>query len=272
MMRRLTLLLVSSLLLTRPVMAQGTTPPGPTQPGISSNCNKWQIVGAGNTCATIEAQYGITHAQFLSWNPAVSSDCLTNFWPDYAYCVGVGAAAPTSTTASSTSSTTRVTSPPGPTFTGTPANCNSWYLVKSGDDCTAIAARYGITLAQFLAYNPAVSSNCATNFWPDYAYCVGLGPAVTSSTTGTTGTTRTTSTTTTSSPVSSSVSFNSTYSIRHPMPTWTITTPTVDTTWPPTRTQAGQVAFCNDWHLVVENENCGSIWQKYKTWMSMDDL
>ncbi len=271
MKRRLTLLFVSPLLLTHSVTAQGTTAPGPTQPGIPSNCNKWQIVVAGNTCATVEAQYGITHAQFLSWNPAVSSDCLTNFWPDYAYCVGVGAAVPTSTsstTASSTSSTTRVTSPPGPTFTGTPANCNSWYLVKSGDDCSTITARYGITLAQFLAYNPAVSSDCATNFWPDYAYCIGLGPAVTSSTTSTTRTTSASS-----SVSSSSVSFNSTYSIRHPIATWTLTTPTVDnTTWPPTQTQAGQVAFCNDWHLVVEKENCASIWQKYKTWMSMDDL
>jgi hypothetical protein len=32
---------------------------------------------------------GITLDQFYSWNPAVSKDCVTNFWLGQAYCVGV---------------------------------------------------------------------------------------------------------------------------------------------------------------------------------------
>lgn len=44
---------------------------------------------AGDTCDTVEAAYDITSAEFLSWNPAVSSDCLSGFWADEAYCVGI---------------------------------------------------------------------------------------------------------------------------------------------------------------------------------------
>lgn len=243
------------------VFAQGTTPPGPTQPGVPSNCNRWHVVKKGDSCATLESKYSISHPQFLTWNPAVSKDCITNFWPDYAYCVGVGAVISTSTTTTTTKTTTatRITSPPGPTFTGTPANCNSWHLVKAGEDCGTLESKYGISHSQFLQYNPAVSKDCVNNFWPNYAYCVGLGPPITT-------TSQTTTTTTTSS-------FNSTYSVRHPVTSWVISTPTIDnTTWPPTKTQAGQPSFCNNWHLVAGNQDCRAIWYMYSTWMTMADL
>lgn len=47
------------------------------------------FISAGDSCETIEAKFGITAAEFLAWNPAVSADCETNFWVDEAYCVGV---------------------------------------------------------------------------------------------------------------------------------------------------------------------------------------
>ncbi|KZL71567.1 hypothetical protein CI238_12141 [Colletotrichum incanum] len=234
-----------------------------SHPGTVSNCNLWHVVRSGNTCATLESQYGITHAQFIAWNSAVSSDCVTNFWPDYAYCVGIPGTTPQPTTTSvpvTTASITRVTTPAGPTFTGTPSNCNSWHVVKAGDTCATVASLYGITTADFLKYNPAVSSDCATNFWPTYAYCVGLGPVVSITSTSVTTTTRATS------------SFNSTYSIRHPVTSWSLTDPTTDTAWPPTKTQAGQPNYCNNWHLVAEKQSCEDIWAKYNTWMSLIDF
>ena len=45
----------------------------PTQPGIPSNCDKFHLVGPGDQCDTIEAQYGITDAQFKAWNPSINS-------------------------------------------------------------------------------------------------------------------------------------------------------------------------------------------------------
>lgn len=68
------------------------------------------------------------------------------------------------------------TSPSAPQQTGTIAGCSLWAVVKSGDTCETLASSFGIPRSQFLAWNPAVSSNCETNFWLDYAYCVRVGP------------------------------------------------------------------------------------------------
>jgi len=263
------------------VVAQATAP-GPTHAGIAANCNKFHLANQGDDCSKIEAQYKISHAQFISWNPAVSSDCLTNFWGGYAYCVGVGAVTASSSTTKPTtsptssvsitppnitkttstttaSSATRVTTPPGPTFTGTPGNCNSWHLVKGGETCNTVLKLYGLTLDVFRQYNPAVSSDCTANFWADYAYCVGLGPFISSTSTKTF--------------TSSSATVSTPYSIRHPTTTWVITTPTLDdSTWPPTKTQAGQPSYCSNWHPVSGEDDCESIAFSYKTWMSLADF
>lgn len=64
-------------------------PDAPTQTGTISTCNLWHKVVTDDTCDSLETEYSITADQFLAWNPAVSSDCLTNFWPGYDYCVGI---------------------------------------------------------------------------------------------------------------------------------------------------------------------------------------
>lgn len=175
--------------------------PGPTMSGSPDNCNKWSLVTEGLSCTDLASQAGISLAQFLAWNPAVSSDCSTNYWLGEAYCVGVAPA--TSTTAT----------PPGPTMSGSPADCNKWSLVTSGLSCTDLASQAGISLAQFLAWNPAVSSDCSTNYWLGEAYCVGVAGGSAAPTTTTTS-----------------------------------TTPT-----PPGPTMAGSPANCNKWSLVTES-------------------
>jgi hypothetical protein len=147
------------------------TPPGPTMSGSPADCNKWALVTDGLSCTALASQAGISLAQFLAWNPAVSSDCSTNYWLGEAYCVGVSGGGGSTTPAPST--TTKPT-PPGPTMTGSPANCNKWALVTDGLSCTAMASQASISLAQFLAWNPAVSSDCSTNYWLGEAYCVGV--------------------------------------------------------------------------------------------------
>ncbi|KAK2610141.1 hypothetical protein N8I77_003595 [Diaporthe amygdali] len=43
------------------------SPPGPTQPGIVANCNKWHVVVSGDGCWSIANQYGISLETFYLW-------------------------------------------------------------------------------------------------------------------------------------------------------------------------------------------------------------
>ncbi|KAI2899150.1 hypothetical protein CBS11852_3351 [Aspergillus niger] len=144
------------------------TPLGPTMSGTPSDCNRWFTIKKGDTCYELEKAFGLTPQQFQQWNPAVSHDCLVNFWPGYAYCVGTGPVAiPTSAD----------TAPHAPTMTGIAANCNRWYTAQKGDNCYAVEKAFGLAPQQFQQWNPAVSLDCLVNFWAGYAYCVGVGPA-----------------------------------------------------------------------------------------------
>jgi LysM repeat protein len=68
--------------------AATVSPPAPTNDGANSACAKWHTVVSGDTCDAIDARYGITFAQFRTWNPHVDGTC-SNIWAGYAYCVGV---------------------------------------------------------------------------------------------------------------------------------------------------------------------------------------
>ncbi|KAK6502504.1 hypothetical protein TWF506_003085 [Arthrobotrys conoides] len=156
-----------------------TTPniPGPTREGTVENCNKWVL--ADTSCANILSENGITIAQFYDWNPTVNSDC-SGMWGSYAYCVGISGTSTTTTshttTTTSTATTTSSGAIPGPTREGTIATCNKWRL--SDTSCANILTQEDITIAQFYAWNPTVNSDC-TGMWPDYAYCVGISSATT---------------------------------------------------------------------------------------------
>ncbi|KAH7305459.1 hypothetical protein B0I35DRAFT_381589 [Stachybotrys elegans] len=145
------------------------TPPAPTHTGQPANCNKWDVVEEGDSCSSIASDNGISTDQFFDWNPAVSRDCVSNFWLGNAYCVGVSGSGGNPPT-----TTTRNPTPPAPTHTGQPANCNKWDVVVEGDSCGSIAADNGISTDQFFSWNPAVSRDCVNNFWVGQAYCVGL--------------------------------------------------------------------------------------------------
>ncbi|OAA63388.1 peptidoglycan-binding protein [Niveomyces insectorum RCEF 264] len=270
--------------------AQDSTPAGPTHPGTVSACNKWYLVPDGGTSTDLTVKFGITPAQFRAWNPAASNDDWTDLRDGYSYCVGVSEPHLVPRASSSKKSVPTLTSPPGPTMTGEPANCNNWYLAKKNDDCSTVEAAYGITHAQFLKWNPAVSSDCTTNFWAGEAYCVGVGNIVSKPTTTTATKTTSTKSSSSSSSKSSSKSSTSTkssttsttstsvvtsttpYSTRYPVTKWNISTPTVETAWPPTQTQAGQPSYCNYWHLVQGGDTCVSIAAMYSTWMSLADF
>ena len=179
--------------------------------------------------------------------------------------------------------------PQAPTFSGTPSNCNLWHTIVSGvDTCATVENQFGITSSQFLGWNPAVSSDCLSNFWAGYAYCVGVGTVSgsCSSAVGTTSTTSQSSTGSSSSSSSISVtssttssvapsttsSANATYSTRWPIISYNLTITSVNTAWPPSRTQAGQPSYCISWHLVNSGDTCQSIVNRYGATLSMDKL
>jgi LysM repeat protein len=57
-------------------------------PGIISTCKRYYQVKAGDTCWSIQQQYGITATQFNRWNPRVGSSC-SSLWERYFICIGV---------------------------------------------------------------------------------------------------------------------------------------------------------------------------------------
>lgn len=121
-----------------PTTSTASSPTAPTLSGQPSNCIKWYTVQSGDSCSSVENQFFITSAQFLAWNPAVPSDCSTNFWAGYAYCVG---------TADTVMQTRSPTSSPTPTSSAVPvptpnqpnnavSNCNKYAQAQSDDYCS----------------------------------------------------------------------------------------------------------------------------------------
>ncbi|KAK4143426.1 uncharacterized protein C8A04DRAFT_37436 [Dichotomopilus funicola] len=182
------------------------------------------------------------------------------------------------------------TSPNGPTFPNIASNCNAYHTVVDTDGCASIAATYGITLAEFYAWNPDISNDCGTNFWTGYAYCVGVGPAApssvtytpppdttcaceTSTTTGTTKTgTKTETETVTSTETTASASSNTDpYSTLHPITNYTLTATSTELAFPPTKTQAGQPENCDDWQLATAWDTCESIVSS-NSWLTLSNL
>ncbi|PYH38428.1 uncharacterized protein BO87DRAFT_393846 [Aspergillus neoniger CBS 115656] len=198
-----------------------TAPHAPTMTGIAANCNRWYTAQKGDYCYAVEKAFGLTPQQFQQWNPAVSLDCLVNFWPGYAYCVSVGPAA---------------NGPHGPTMPGIAPNCVQFYTAKKGDTCYAVEKAFGITPQQFQQWNPAVSQDCLVNFWADYAYCVGVGPVAPTSTSTVTATATSASTTTSSTTLTTSTTSTSALTTSTTSTAWTTGTSTTSTTVLPTST------------------------------------
>lgn len=174
----------------------------PKQPGTWTNCTAYFDVNFGRSCQSVLDYFGLTIAQFSTWNPEVGAQC-ENLWENYSYCVsltltldqaaGVGqtgggggggvTSTPTTTpTPTSSSSTTTSTSTgaaiPSPTQANSiVSNCNKYKIAADGDYCYIFAQNNGITVDQLATWNTvlgAAGANCGTQFWLGYYYCVGV--------------------------------------------------------------------------------------------------
>jgi LysM repeat protein len=205
--------------------SNGISTPTPDQPGMVDNCNKFYMVNDGEGCSDIAAKNGITLAQFLTWNPQAGSTC-TGLWSKTYACVGIIGFTPTITTTPTSTKSSNGISTPTPTQPGMVDNCNKFYMVNDGEGCADIASKNGISLSQFLTWNPQAGSTC-TGLWSKTYACVGV--------IGVTPTITSTRTTTTKS--------NG------------VTTPTP--------TQSGMVGNCKTFYFVQSTDTCDSIAKKY---------
>ncbi|KAJ8200014.1 hypothetical protein LV161_000331 [Aspergillus fumigatus] len=214
--------------------SNGDVATGTTDPNVASGCTYWaNSIASSDTCESLNAYFGITIAQLVSWNPSLSSTSCT-LTVGWSYCVEAPTVKTTTSTTTTTSKTTTTTTvvttttstsdycegivtaygnftlsqfyqwnpavktdcsglqagyfvcigvagstttttsnPHSPQQTGIAANCNKYYFVEIGDGCAAIASTYGITLADFYSWNPAVGTSCQS-LQAGYYVCVGV--------------------------------------------------------------------------------------------------
>ncbi|KAF2207641.1 carbohydrate-binding module family 50 protein [Cercospora zeae-maydis SCOH1-5] len=209
----------------------GPTKPSPTQGGLTADCQRFYLVENGDFCQKIVDQFGtFSISQFYSWNPAVGSSC-GGLQAGYYVCVGVTGtptSPPTSSSTTAAPTTTNDPSKPQPTQGGLTPDCQSFYLVQSGDFCQGIVDQYGtFSLSQFYSWNPAIGNSCG-GLQAGYYVCVGVAG---------TPTTRPSSTTAAPTP-----------------------TPTG-----PQPQQPGIINTCQRYYLVQQGDFCQAIVDQYGT-------
>ncbi|PWY82543.1 LysM domain-containing protein [Aspergillus eucalypticola CBS 122712] len=158
---------------TTPETPEPTEDPGssptPQMPGIVEHCDEYYKVASGDKCEAISKSYDISTAQFKSWNTKVNDDC-SNLWLDYYVCVHIPG---TTTTTTAAPDPTNDPSSPMPQLPGIVENCNSFHLIKDGENCWSISNEAGITLAQLHEWNTELNAAC-DNLWLGYYVCIGV--------------------------------------------------------------------------------------------------
>ncbi|KAL2786297.1 hypothetical protein BJX66DRAFT_346926 [Aspergillus keveii] len=217
--------------------------PTPTMPGIADHCDGFYKISSGYQCSSIAQKHGVTIAQLRSWNSEINAEC-SNLWRDYYICVHVPGVA-TSTSTTITTTTTAPGTGPTPQQSGIISRCNKYHLVESGDGCASIASTYGISLANFYNWNPAVGSSCGS-LW------LGLPSQSTTTTTTTTKTTTTATTTTEPGPSATQSGLVKTCTSFYKAAAGD----TCDQKYSITTAQF------NRWNLMV-GSSCTSLWESY---------
>ncbi|KAJ7616568.1 RlpA-like double-psi beta-barrel-protein domain-containing protein-containing protein [Roridomyces roridus] len=114
-----------------------STPPPPT-----GGCSKTYTVVSGDTCSAVEAKNGVSDATLHTLNPSINSGC-TNLQIGQVLCVAGGSN----------------------------SGCSQSYTVVSGDTCSAIEFRFGISDSTLHSLNSGINSGC-TNLQIGQVLCV----------------------------------------------------------------------------------------------------
>ncbi|KAG7001882.1 hypothetical protein G7Y79_00030g064150 [Physcia stellaris] len=167
------------LVTSTPLGQAPTAAPAPTQPGIATDCNSYAKAVTGDSCAKFAQGNNITPQNLYDWNTVLGADgknCSTQLFADYYYCVGVAGSGSSQTSTTSSSTTTTA---PSPTQSGITSFCNKYSETKSGDSCSKFAQDNNISPNDLYTWNPVLGSggsNCNTQLFADYYYCVGIAP------------------------------------------------------------------------------------------------
>lgn len=140
------------------------------------------MANPGGACPVFANRVGISTSQLYAWNPILGSsgeNCASQFWGNEYYCVAVSPnyVAPAQTTTSKTATPTGAAPAPGPTQSGIISTCSKYLMANAGGSCPVFANRAGISTAQLYAWNTVLGKNgenCATSFWANTYYCVGV--------------------------------------------------------------------------------------------------
>ncbi|KAJ5965826.1 hypothetical protein N7481_012540 [Penicillium waksmanii] len=150
----------------------GVTTPTPIRPGMVDNCDAFHMVVDGDECETIAHSYGISMSQLTQWNPEIKADC-SGLWTGYFACVSTAGVDSKLVATTTTTTAGNGIATPTPTRAEMTGNCDSFYMVKSGDECGKIASDHGITTDQLYKWNTEIGSTCG-GLWPDYYICVSI--------------------------------------------------------------------------------------------------
>jgi hypothetical protein len=143
---------------------------------------------------------------------------------------------------------------PLPTQGGLTSNCREFYKPEKGENCATILAKYGISIAEFYAWNSGVGSTC-DNMWADTYHCVGknlfrehqnwIAVLLT--------------------PLLAVIGQTSRPQNLPPTPTTTTRTPTTTGTGinTPLPTQPGMTPNCDKFYFVKEGETCAGIIRQF---------
>ncbi|TPX16953.1 uncharacterized protein E0L32_003515 [Thyridium curvatum] len=172
-LRSVLLVLAGSAVAQSYIVDPPTTAPSDTTP----DCTYWHVGAAGDTCEAIATDNFIQLSWLYRWNPSLANGC--NVIAGTSYCVeenwGVPPVDPTTTTSTTTTPTS--TGIVTPTPTQPPeivAGCTKLHFVSKGTSCSSILSQYGITVAQFYAWNSGVGADCS-GMWAEVYVCV-AGP------------------------------------------------------------------------------------------------
>jgi hypothetical protein len=87
-------------------------------------CTYSVVAATRDTCASISAEWGITEADFIQYNPSVGNNCSKGVVVGESYCVEWNDGRQTTTTTTTTTTATTTTSAlPTPTQSGLTKNC-----------------------------------------------------------------------------------------------------------------------------------------------------
>jgi GH18 family chitinase len=153
-----------------------------------ANCTLLPVVDNNTTCSSVldMTSSNFTAAQLKAWNPQVTS------WEPLAagqsICVSPpggwyvlaqpSLAAPNGTATGANGSTTFGAGAPAKTQAGISPACSTFATAVEGDTCIEFAEAYGIEPVRLYEWNPVLWSNgtnCASSFWADESYCIGVG-------------------------------------------------------------------------------------------------